>query len=108
MLAADPQDFAVDGDELEAQKIVRREAVFEAVHAAGILGDVAADRAGDLRGRIGGVVEAEMLHGMGDAEVGDARLHAGASVYDVDLEDPVEFSEPENDAVGERQGPAGK
>src|SRR5688572_16478494 len=108
MLAADPQDFAGDGDELEAQKSVRREAAAEAVDAGGMLVDVAADSQGDVRGWIGGVVEAEMLHGVGDAEVGDARLHAGASVYDVDLEDPVELSEPENDAVGERQSPAGK
>ena len=33
------------------------EAVLEAVHAARVLGDVAADRAGDLRRRIGRVVE---------------------------------------------------
>jgi hypothetical protein len=61
MLAADAQDLAVDQHQFDAEHVVGGQAVFEAVHAAGILRDVAADRAGDLRGRIGRVVEALAL-----------------------------------------------
>ena len=41
-----------------AAHVVHGEPVLEAMHAARVLGDVAADRAGDLRRRIGRVVEA--------------------------------------------------
>ena len=43
---------------LDAQHIVGGEAVFQAMHAARILRHIAADRAGDLPGRIGRVIEA--------------------------------------------------
>ena len=61
MLAAEPHHLAVDQHQLDAQHVVGGEPVFEAMHAARILGDVAADRAGDLARRIGRVVEACML-----------------------------------------------
>ena len=59
MLAAEAHDLAVDQHHLDAEHVVGGEAVFQAMHAAGILGDVAADGAGDLARRIGRVVEAE-------------------------------------------------
>ena len=40
------------------QHVVHRQAVLQAMHAAGVLGDVAADRAGDLARRVGRVVQA--------------------------------------------------
>ena len=49
--AADPQDFARHQHDLAAEHVVGGHAVFQAVHAAGILRDIAADRAGDLRRR---------------------------------------------------------
>ena len=58
MLAAEPDDLAVDHHHFDAEDIVGRKPVFEAVHAAGILGDIAADRAGDLARRVGRIVEA--------------------------------------------------
>ena len=61
MLAAEPDHLAVDQHHLDAEHVVGGQAVFQAMHAAGILRDVAADRAGDLRGRIGRVVEALVL-----------------------------------------------
>ena len=57
-LAAEPHAFAVRQRELDAQQIVRRQAVFQAMQSAGILRHVAADGAGDLAGRIGRVIEA--------------------------------------------------
>ena len=58
MLAAEADDLAVHQHHLDAEHVVGGQAVFQAMHAAGILRDVAADRAGDLRGGIGGIVEA--------------------------------------------------
>ena len=74
MLAAEPDDLAGDQHHLDAEHIVGGEAVFEAMHAAGILRDIAADGAGDLRGGIGRVIEALVLHRLGDGEIGDAGL----------------------------------
>ena len=102
MLAAQAHDLAGHQHHLDAQKVVGGEAVFQAVHAAGILRDVAADRAGDLRAGIGRVVEALVLDGLGDAEVGDAGLHAGAAVGVVDLEHAVELAQAQQDGVAHR------
>ena len=60
MLAADAQDLAGDQDDLDAEHVVRGHAVFQAMHAAGILRDIAADGAGDLRRRVGRVIKAAM------------------------------------------------
>ena len=72
-----PDDLAVRQHHLEPQHVVGRDAVLQAVGAAGVLGDVAADRAGLLAGRVGRVVEAVRRDGAGDVEVGHARLHDG-------------------------------
>jgi hypothetical protein len=74
VLAAEPHHLAIHQHHLDAEHIVGGEAVFQAVHAAGIFRDIAADRAGDLRGRIGRVIEALLLDRGGDAEIGDAGL----------------------------------
>jgi len=47
-LAADLDDFARDQHDFAAQHVVGGHAVFQAMHAAGILRDIAADRAGNL------------------------------------------------------------
>ena len=103
MLAPEPHDLAADQHHLDAEDVVGGQPVFEAVHAAGVLGDVAADRAGDLRGRVGRIVETLVLDRLGDGEVGDARLHHGAAVVIVHLEDAVELAHGEQDAVLQRQ-----
>ena len=56
-LAADAQDLAVHQHDLAAEHVVGGHAVFQAMHAAGIFRDIAADRAGDLRRRIGRVID---------------------------------------------------
>jgi len=77
MLAADAQHLAGYQHDLAAEHVVGGHAVFQAMHAAGILRDIAADAAGDLRRRVGRVIEVLMRHGLRDGEVGDARLHDG-------------------------------
>src|SRR5207247_9407886 len=60
-LAAEPHDLAVRHDDLEPQDVIRGHAVLERVRAAGVVGDVAADRAGLLTGRVGrGVLPARL------------------------------------------------
>ena len=56
--AAQPDQLAVRRDDLRAGHVVGGEAVLEAVRAAGVLRDVAADRADLLAGRVGRVVVA--------------------------------------------------
>ena len=51
-------DLAVEGDQPHAEQVVDGDAVFQAMRAAGIHRDIAADGAGELRGRIGRVEEA--------------------------------------------------
>ena len=102
VLAAQPHHFAGHQHHLDAKKVVGRESVLQAVHAARVLRDVAADRAGDLRAGVGRVVEALVLDRLGDAEVGDAGLHAGAAVGVVDLEHAVELAHAQQDRVADR------
>ena len=51
-------DFAVERDHRDAEHVVGGHAIFQAMRAARIHADIAADRAGELRGRIGRVEEA--------------------------------------------------
>ena len=103
VLAAEAHHLAVHEHDLEAQDVVGGDAVFQAVDAARVLGDVAADGAGDLARRVGRVVEAGVPDRLGDGEVGDARLDHGAAVSVIDVEDAVELRHAEHDAVGKRQ-----
>ena len=59
--AADVEDLALDGDDLQAEQVVGGDAVFQAVRAARVHADVAADHAGELAGRVGRVEEAVAL-----------------------------------------------
>ena len=108
VLAAEPHDLAGDEHQLAAQQVIGGHAVFEAVHAARVLRHIAADCAGDLRGRIGGIVEAGMLDRLRDGEIGHARLDHRDAVGEVDLANAVELGHPEENAVGQRQRAAGK
>ena len=49
MAAAEPHDLAAHQHQFAAEHVVAGDAVFETVHAAGILRHIAADGAGDLR-----------------------------------------------------------
>ena len=53
--AAELDDLAVGQHQLDAQHVIGGDAVFERMRAAGVFRDIAADRAGDLRRRIGRV-----------------------------------------------------
>ena len=106
--AAEVHELAVGQHGFDAEHVMHREAVLQAVRAAGVLGDVAADRADDLARRIGRVVAAERRDVLRDLEVGDARLDHGPQVRDVDVEDPVHARQADDDAVRDRQRAAGE
>ena len=57
-VAADFKQFAFDRPCAQFQNVVHGETVLEAVHAAGVFSNIAADRAGDLARRVGRVIQA--------------------------------------------------
>ncbi|MNH18554.1 hypothetical protein D3C79_782590 [compost metagenome] len=82
------------------------QAVLQAVHSSGVLGDITADRTGDLRRRIRGVVQAMGRSRLGNRQVAHTGLHAGKAAFGVDFEDPVEARHDQQNAFGQRQGTA--
>ena len=108
MLAAETDDLAAHQHDLEPQNIIGGEAIFEAMHAAGVFRDIAADRTGDLRRRIGRVIKALGFHRLGDRQILHAGLHARAAVFIVDFEDAVELRHAQKNAVLERHRAAGQ
>ena len=91
-------DLALDREAAHAQHVVQRQPVLQAVHAAGVLGHVAADGAGDLAGRVGRVVQAVRRGGLADRQVAHAALHDRGAADRVDLEDLVELGQRQRHA----------
>ena len=100
--AADGDDLAVGEDHANAEDMIDGEAVLEAVRAAAVLGDVAADGADALRRGIGRVVPAIGSDVLGDVEVGDARLHAHEGVAQIDLEELLHPRQADQRAARDR------
>ena len=98
-LAAELHDVAVGHHDFHAGHVIHRDAVHQGVRPAGIFGDVAADGAGLLAGRIGREVEAKMRNVLGELQIHHAGLHHGALVFDIDFEDAVHAREGDNDAA---------
>ena len=101
MLTAQAHDLPVHQDHFHTQHVVGGKAVFQAMHAARVFSHVAADGAGDFRRRIGRVVKAFIGNGVGDAHVGDARLHHGASVVVIDVDNFLKLAKPQRHRVGQ-------
>ena len=78
------------------------------MHAAGILRDIAADRAGDLRGRIGRIVKSGMGDRLADGEIGHPGLGHHHAVVEIDLADALELAKAQQHAIGQRQRAAGQ
>ena len=77
---ADVHELAVGQDGLDAKHVMHGEAVLEAMRAAGVFGDVPADRADLLTRRIGRVVVAEGRNLFRDLEIGDAGFDGDPAV----------------------------
>ncbi len=94
---------AVGEDDVGREHVVDREAVLQAVRAARVLGDVAADRAHLLARGIGRVVVAVGGDGLRDLEVRHPGLDDDPAVFEIDLEHAVQAGERDHDPVGDRQ-----
>ncbi len=99
IVAAEFDDLAIHQHHLDFQDVVGRDAVFEAMRAAGVHGDVAADGAGELARRIGRIEEARVSHRVRNGEVGDARLHGRRAVVKIDVENPVHARQADHNRV---------
>ena len=104
--AAGLDDRAVGHDELDAPDVVDRHAVLERVRPARVGRDVAADRAGRLAGRVGGVMEARAGQRPGEPDVDDARLDDRVAVAGVDLEDPLHPGQADHHPAADGERPA--
>src|ERR1700730_15648014 len=68
------------------------------MRSAGVLRNVAADGAGSLAGRVRRVEIFLALDGECDIQIDDTRLHHGAFVFEVNLQDPVHPGEGDGHA----------
>ncbi|MNS60102.1 hypothetical protein D3C72_930810 [compost metagenome] len=105
-LGAEDHHIALHRHGAHAQHVVHGEAVLEAVHAARVLGHVAADGAGDLRGRVGCVIEIVRRGGLGDGQVAHAGLDHGGARIGIDREDALELGQRQHQPAGDGHRPA--
>src|SRR5215217_1440990 len=103
--ATDVRHRAVRQHDLCAHHVVRGKAVLQAVDAAGVLSQIAADGGDDLAGRIWGVVVALVGDLLAHPHVDDARLDYDALVRDVHLQNLAHPGEYDQNARLDRQGP---
>ena len=80
--------------------MIRSDSVLERVRPAGIHGHIAANRAGGLAGRVRCVKKTVRLHRVGHPGVDASRLHQGAEVAIIDLQDLVHAAEANHDPPG--------
>jgi len=97
--SAEVDKRAIGENDFEAEDVRGGETVLEAVRAAGIFGDVAADAARGLRRGIGRVEIALRLDAAGDVKIDDAGLDDDAGVLEIDCEDAVHAREADDDPV---------
>ena len=102
-IAAQGDDAAVWADERQPEDVIGGKAVLQAVSTAGVLRDVAANRAHDLAGWVRREVEVILPHGSGDAGVGDPRLHDRALIVDIHAQDAPHARQADDDAMCDRE-----
>ena len=106
--AAPLHDLAGGEHGFDPEDVVRGHAVFQAVRAAGVEGDVAADGANGLAGGVGRKVQAVRCRGEGHVEVDHAGLDDGDALRRVEAEDAVEAIERDDDAIRDGKRAAGE
>ena len=107
-LAADPDELAGAGDDLEGEDVVAGDAVLDAAHPAGVRRDVAADRRPGRAGRVRWVPEAVLGAGGAQVVVDDAGLDHREAFDGVDLQDGRHPLEADDDAAADGVGAAGQ
>src|SRR5262249_46320328 len=106
--AAEPNDLAAGEHDLDPEYVIDGDAVGERVRAAGIVRDVAADRARRLAARIGRVEKPVLGDRLRDFQIDDAGLDDGDAIFEIDFEDAVEARERQDDAAFGRHRAAGE
>ena len=104
-LAAESDGLALRGKTAHLQDVVQRQAVFEAMHAAGVFSHVAANRAGDLAAGVGRVIQAQRRRRFANGQVAHAALHPGGARQRVHFQNFVELGQRQGDATGMRHRP---
>ena len=107
-LAAELDHVAIDQHRAHSPDIVHGQAVLQAVHAAGVFGDVAADRARDLRRRIRRVIQAMDGSRLRYRQIAHARLHDSAAGQRIDRQNALEFRQRQDDALAAGRRTAGQ
>ena len=105
-LGAEARHGPVPEHDVERQDVRGRDAVREAVRAAGVRPHVAADRRHLLRGRVRHVRESRTAEGDAEIEVEQAGLDPRQSVLGPDLEDAVHLRRDDHEGVADRCGRA--
>src|SRR5262249_33806554 len=98
----------LDRQRAHGEYVVHGQAVLQAVHAARVLGDVAADGAGDLTRWIGRVAETIRRDRFRDGEIAHAGLDRRGARALVDVEDAIEPGERKRAARAVRQRSTGE
>ena len=104
--AAELRNGTVCEDNFESGDMVYGDAIRECVRSAGIFSDVAANSAGLLARGIGCEVESMLHDGLREFQIHHARLHGGAAIGDIYLEDLPHTREDHDDATLARNGAA--
>ena len=99
-------DLTVWQHDFEAEHVRRGDAVGETVRAAGVVGDIAADRATLLTAGVGGEVQAVSSDGPREIKVEHPGLDPRQPVDRIDRQNPVHLRDHDHDRVVERRRPA--
>ena len=65
------------------------------MHTAGVFSHIATDGAGNLRRRVGRVIQAILIGSLGDGEIAYTGLYPCDAPFRVDVDDVFEFGEAE-------------
>ena len=92
-VATQSNGLTCDGKSPHFQHVMQRQAVLEAVHTARVFGHIAANGAGNLAGRVGGIVQIKGSGRLADGQVAHPRLHHSRAACGVHLQDAVELGQ---------------
>ncbi len=97
--AADLDDLALHGHQLQPENVVGGDAILQAMGAAGVHRDIAGDGAGELARRVRRVEETGMGDLAGDRQIGDAGLHPHGAIGEIDVQHAVHLGDAEHNGV---------
>ena len=105
MRPADLDDFTFHRHQCDAQKVVRGDAVLKTMRATRVHGDIAGNRASQLRRGIWRIKEAVFLYRSRDAKIGTTRLNADEPVGIVCFQNIRQPRHTQHDTVRGRHRP---